>query len=555
MTPSLGAAEFFALEAGEYLERLGTQIAKPDGPAPDEFMRFSRALRGSALMAKQSDIAHAAAGLESVARQYREGTLKWGPAVREVTGQAIEDLKLLVRAAGNWAEEHRSRAHRVGQALEEVGGIPAAFSTPQPDASREAGPLALSTGVRAFVAREGALIASALDRAANALRVEARAKDPVNTVIRRLQSLRGLAELGELPPLPEILDGIELACTELDRAYAPPPGIADVFDAAARAVTRISRDVAGTGRTASESEEGRRFADLLLRAFVAEEDVVPIATLAPEDGEPCVVERGTGRASGRGESLSAMEVTGHADHLLAIAHELGTAGSNIERELRLFSVFGSLRALSQTSSAAFGGALRDFGAAARSHIARGRAGATLDAFAAVLDEAGHLLRDHHEGVPDAAQLERLAALTSRLATLEPTAPPAAPPGEIVPISALAPDTEEDVPGPAEDVPAMRSDLATSFVTFARLMQQTPGVEPSLEAFLDRPTARPSSSAVGEEVVPISTLLYTGPGALDRATLVREQIQGLLAKNDAWESVKPLVEELLDLVPLARGVAS
>ena len=555
MTPSLGAAEFFALEAGEYLERLGNQIAKPEGPAPDEFMRFSRALRGSALMAKQSDIAHAAAGLESVARQYREGTLTWGPTVREVTGQAVEDLKLLVRAAGNWTEELRSRAHRVGQSLEEAGGIPAAFSTPQPEATKEPSPLGVSTGVRAFVAREGALIASALDRAANALRAEAKAKDPVNTVIRRLQSLRGLAELGELPPLPEILDGIELACTELDRAFAPPPRVADVFDAAARAVTRISRDVAGTGRTTSESEEARRFADLLLRAFVAEEDVVPIATLAPPGGEPSVVEHGTWPDGGRGESPSAMEVTGHADHLLAIAHELGLTGSSIERELRLFSVFGSLRALSQTSSAAFGGALRDFGAAARSHIARGRAGDTLGAFAAVLDEAGHLLRDLHEGVPDAAQLERLAALTSRLDSLEPAAAPGEPPGEILPISALAPDTEEDVPGPADDVPTMRSDLATSFVTFARLMQHTPRVEPSLEVFLDRPTRLPSSTAGGEDVVPISTLLYTGPGALDRATSVREQIQGLLAKNDAWESVKPLVEELLDLVPLARGVAS
>jgi hypothetical protein len=97
---------------------------------------------------------------------------------------------------------------------------------------------------------------------------------------------------------------------------------------------------------------------------------------------------------------------------------------------------------------------------------------------------------------------------------------------------------------------MGSALATSFVTFARLMQERPDGAPSLDEFLDQPpTATPST------VVPISTLLYAGPRALDRAAAVREEITSLLAQNDPWESVKPLVEELLDLVPLARRANS
>ncbi len=557
MPPSLGAAEFFALEAGEYLERLGSQIAQADGPAPDEFMRFSRALRGSALMAKQSDIANAAAGLEAIARQYREGTLRWSPAVREIAGQAVEDLKLLVRAAGSWDDEHRQRAQRVGQALESVGGIASTQAPSQPAPSQPPGPTTLSTGVRAFVAREGALIASALDRAATVLRVQPNAKDPLNTVIRRLHSLRGLAELGELPPLPGILDGIELACAELGRAHAPPPDVAAVFDAAAHAVTRIARDVANDGRTAPDASEGRRFTELLNRAFVAEEDVVSIAALAPADGEPQVRERGTRPTDQQPGSPTPMELTGHAEHLLAMAAELRGTESALERDLRLVRVFDALRALSHAPAHAFAGSIRDFGRAARAHIASGNASRAPDAFSAMLDEAGRLLRDR-PGETDEAVTERLGVLIERLTRAEPAAPVAepAPPtaepgGDIVPIGDLAPDDEAVPLAVSPDVPGMRSDLATSFVTFARLMQQSPHAEPSLDAFLGRPTGSEPEAAV----VPITTLLYSGSEALDRATAIREQMRDLLARDEPWESMKPLVEELLDLVPLARGAAS
>ncbi len=107
------------------------------------------------------------------------------------------------------------------------------------------------------MAREGALIASALDRAARALRTSPGDRDPLYNVIRRMQSLRGLAELGELAPLPDILDGIELAVGDLTRLFAPPPGVDEVMDAAARALTRISRDVAEHGRPDPDAEEAR----------------------------------------------------------------------------------------------------------------------------------------------------------------------------------------------------------------------------------------------------------------------------------------------------------
>ena len=53
----LGMSDFFALEAGEYLERLDGLLAAGDSPNTDELVRLARALRGSALMANHYAIA------------------------------------------------------------------------------------------------------------------------------------------------------------------------------------------------------------------------------------------------------------------------------------------------------------------------------------------------------------------------------------------------------------------------------------------------------------------------------------------------------------------
>jgi len=235
MTNPLAAADFFALEAGECLDRLETLVGRPDGPPAEEFLRTARVLRGSALMASQQPIARAAAGLEGLARAYRDGRRPWDPATREQAAQAIEEFRLLVRRVREWGEPETARSVRLGLSLESLAGrAPGAALTGDSAARRdERGDL--NTGVRAFVAREGALIASALDRAARALRAVPGDREPLYTVIRRMQSLRGLAELSELVPLPEILDGIELAVGDLTRLFAPPPGVDEVIATASLA--------------------------------------------------------------------------------------------------------------------------------------------------------------------------------------------------------------------------------------------------------------------------------------------------------------------------------
>ena len=131
MTSPLGAADFFALEAGECLDRLATLADQPDPPPADEFLRTSRVLRGSALMAGQTQIARAAAGLEALARGHRDHRLSWDPAMREQVAQAVEEFRLLVRQAREWTEGDTARAARLGRDLEGLAGRTPS-ETPEP---------------------------------------------------------------------------------------------------------------------------------------------------------------------------------------------------------------------------------------------------------------------------------------------------------------------------------------------------------------------------------------------------------------------------------------
>ena len=158
----LGMSDFFALEAGEYLDRLDAVLQGDAPPAADEFVRLSRALRGSALMASQPAIARAATGVEALARAVREGRRAWDSGTKQIAIRAVDDLKIFVRRAANWTEADTAKADALAAQLEQLAGRPSAQV-------RAAEAMGLDAGARAFVAREGAAIASALDRASKAL--------------------------------------------------------------------------------------------------------------------------------------------------------------------------------------------------------------------------------------------------------------------------------------------------------------------------------------------------------------------------------------------------
>lgn len=572
MTGPLGTADFFALEAGECLDRLELLLRNPEGPPTDDFLRAARALRGAALLAHQQPVARAASGLEALARAWREGRREWDAAAREHSAQAVEELRLLVRHSGNWTEADSTRASRLALNLEALAGRPG------PDTAwadrPNVGNNELQTGLRAFIAREGALIASALDRAARQLEAEPAAREPLYTVLRRMHSLSGLAELSELSPLPEILDGLELALGDLTRVYAPPPNVAQVLDAAAQALTRISRDVAEQGKPTADSPEARRFTDLLLRAFAAEPDVVPIESLYFDDDREPMHRSTTQPQFSRPGPLGPLELVSHGEHLEQSAESIEQAGSATERDLRMYGLVSALRALTGTGDSPMARGLDRFARAARLAIAGGSAASDPAQFTERLRAAGGWLRQSTDlaAVPEAAAaLEKLAAAfagepvdeAGPVVPIESLAPDEPEPEEVVPIESLAPESEPEW-GVLEASFALYSELvATRGLGAASLSQLVGGASAAAEDEQPAPASEPESELAPEQelpvqpsepVVEIGALCYSGRGALLRAAEVRALLNDRLEQHASLSDVRPLLSELLDLVPLALGDA-
>src|SRR5256712_7789530 len=400
----LGMADFFVLEAGEYLERLDAQLQAPEGtaPAPDEFVRLARAVRGSALMASDQASARAASGLEALARAVRGARRPWDAATGQIAIRAVDDLKIFVRRATSWTEADTAKAEALGSQLEQLGGRPSAQI-------RAAEVLGLDAGARAFVAREGAAIASALDRAAQALRTNPLAHDPLQHVLRALQPLRGLAALNALPPLPDLLEGIERAIGELERPGSnPPASVGELFQAAATAIARAAREVAEQGRPNPEGADFQKFAGLAVQFMESEPDIVGVAALYYNDGGPQVVQRGV--AAARPAALGRLELVSHGEHLRQAADSLERAPSPTQRELRAHTLAGTFRALANAGGGALAERVARFALVARDVVTSGAAVRATQAFASLLRQAGGLLARSGGGIAQAnlaAELDRL----------------------------------------------------------------------------------------------------------------------------------------------------
>ncbi len=553
MTNPIGPAGFFALEAGECLDRLESLFGAPAGPPADEFLRTARVLRGSALMANQPLLGRAAAGFEALARAVRDGARTWDPATREQASQAVEEYRLLVRRVPEWQENDAGRAARLASLLDSLAGQGPA------EAERirrtEATAAELQTGVRAFVAREGALIASALDRAARAIRTAPDDREPLYMVLRRMQSLQGLAELPELPPLPDILDGIELAIGDLSRLHAPPPGVDDVLEAGARALSRVARDIADHGTPEPDADEPRRFTALLLEAFAVERDVVPIEKLyATGDADPMRRPASVPQFAPITPPGS-LELVSLGEHLVQTAGRLEQAPSVTELDLRLYRLVGTLRAAAAPEGDPVGRALSRLARAAREGVAAGTARRSREAFVSALRSTGEFLRGAAAVDRDrlAVEIERAARDIDALGA-EP----------IVAIEDLgfkrAPASAPQERAPAATSAPPRGRMENAFAAYGQLRRDRGATMPSLDALLQgspAPQAGPPAPAAAISVTPaeppvvaIESLCYRGHGALVRAAELRREILARLGPGRGLVEARALLDELLDLVPLA-----
>jgi len=536
----LGMSDFFALEAGEYLERLDGLLAGGDSPNTDELVRLARALRGSALMANHHAIARTAAALEALARAVREGRRAWDPQTRQLAVRGVDDLKIFVRRAPAWSDADTAKAEALSQELEQLAGRPSA------QARVTEAVVGLDAGARAFVAREGAAIASALDRAAQTLRANPLAHDPLQHVLRALQPLRGLAAVNDLPPLPDLLEGIERAIAELSRAgIDPPANVGELFQAGAAAVARAAREVAERGRPDPEGPDFHQFAAQLVRFLQSEPDVVSIGTLYYNDSGPHIVSRGI--PAPRPSTLGRLELVSHGDHLRQAADSLERAPSATQRELRAHTLGTTFRALANAGGGVLADRVAQFAIAAREAVASGVAVTSPGAVAAELRRAGDVLARSGSGDEEALAAE-LDAVTAAIRAVQPGAPGPvlrATPPPPAPAAAAPPAS----PPPRADAPVPESaDLVGSWTAYQRL--STGGIGPaSLDDLLAGPRAatlpHTPGPAAEPAVVDVRTLLYRGGRALERAQELRAA-----AKQATGDSLRALVDEVCDLVALA-----
>lgn len=479
--------EFFAMEATEYLERLDAMASGNAVPDTEEFVRLARALRGSALMAGQHAIAQAAGAFEGLARSVREKRRHWDEATRQLAVRAVDDFKILVRSVADWTEAAESRAHDLTAELQHVSGRPS-----EPPRRAADG---LDAGTRAFLAREGSAVASALHLAARALQQHPTQAEPLERVLKVMQPLRGLAILSEVPPLPDLLEGVEQAVGEMVRGRTEGADL--LLEAGSKAVSRAAREIAAQGRAEADTPETQEFVQRLGKLLDLDADAPDIQTLFYDDAGPHVVQRGTPAA--RPAQLGRLELVSHGEHLRLAADELERAQAATQRQLRAQTLAGTFRAL----AGAWGGPLEDavarFGRAARDAVVADAATAATRAFAAELRRAGAILGRVTDGDdPDladelsgvAAALQALAAAPAAAGAQAPAEPAEAPKLFLrrPPAHSVAAATE---PPPGDDEPT----LEMLPVEAPRAATPEPATPPPRTTAPARPAPRLSPEAV------------------------------------------------------------
>jgi len=554
MPDQIGLSEFFAMEAGEYLERLDAVVSSSGTLRTDELVQLTRQLRGSAIMAKQGTIAAVAAAFERFARSVRDGTRPWDEGTKQTAVRAVDDFKILVRNVRAWGEAEESKAQSLARGLDPAG----ATIPPRPSSGSE-----LDAGTRAFIGREGASVASGLAQAAKALQQNPLAHDPLQRVLNVMQPLRGLAVLSEVPPMPDLLDGVERAIGEITRRREPFEDAALLFNAAAKALARSAQEIANHGRAGGDSPETRDFVSRLGTLLGLGDDVVPIEDLYFEDDGPHVVRAGTTAA--RPTAMGRVELVSHGEHLKAAADQLERATSDTQRQLRAQALAGTFRALGHAGGGALQDAVATFGATARDAVARGAGIHQTAEVVLRLREAADILGTVSNEL-DPAAASRLESVTEAFAQLaggavrRPT-----PPG--VPHRPPAPSVETAV-GPEAAEGADEPGLAGSWAGYERYVSEHGLGVPSLDELLAGPAAfaaaapepvttavadsAPSALSAPSAIVPISDLLYSGPAALDRALGLRSEIRAKLRAGAQESEVTDLIEEVFDLVELGRG---
>jgi chemotaxis protein histidine kinase CheA len=304
-------SEYFALEAGEFLDQMDALLAGSDRPDPVRFFRLARGVRGSAQLAGAAAIAEVAERLEDGARAIRDGVLQWTPEVRDRARRTADDLRALVERHGRWSGAEDERAAAAAERWSDVGG-------------RRGEAAGGGDALFAFVRREIAGVVAEMDRALAELTAAPEGREPLRVVLRRMRPVRGVAGMEALAPVLEVLEGIEDAAHEvLGRTSEVTASERELLAAGASGLRAAATSLEG-GRAPGESPELTAFRELRDRVEEAsaagdDAEVVPVTRLfSDEPGAHLVSSPMAPVPSGDGmspevESFLQIEATGFLD--------------------------------------------------------------------------------------------------------------------------------------------------------------------------------------------------------------------------------------------------
>jgi HPt (histidine-containing phosphotransfer) domain-containing protein len=333
-------SEYFAQEAGEYLDRLDELLARGDAPDPVEFFRVARGVRGSAQLAGAEAVARVAEGLEEGARALRDGALVWNDEVR---GRALEtavDLRVLVTSPGPWGAEQENRAQAAAARWDGAGAARRRAESGQPAGQ-----------IFDFLHREIGGVVAELDRALGELANTPDGREPLRAVLRRMRPVRGVAGMDSLSPVLEMLEAIEDVAHQVMGRSGPVESREVEVLGASRDALAAAAAALEKGQGVGEGAELDRFRQVRDRdegrAEAGESGVVPVASLFFAGAGPHVVSSplapsppGEGEErtlAEEAEGFLRMEATGFLDRaegLLAGLAARPTRFTRIARELR-----------------------------------------------------------------------------------------------------------------------------------------------------------------------------------------------------------------------------
>jgi HPt (histidine-containing phosphotransfer) domain-containing protein len=497
---------FFHAEAREYLDTVEDLAGSDESFEPAAFVAASRALRGSATMARLPRIADIALAMERLGNGVRDGEVDWTDNLRHELIAAIDDLRRFVDVSGRWSPGDDRRA------IERLGALraflPAGRLTPPTP------PVAGTTPI--FIALQASAIASDIGTF-----IENQSERTIVTdVVNRLRSLRGIAGVADHPPLGEVADAVERTLREIAPDALLRESDTELLAAAAAVFRRASSELRTRGRFESSAPEVDRFARAAAAvgpASVAPESpIVRIEELFYTDAGPHLVRRGNTPARSA-EARFREEVVSRAEHLRRLAAEARVAGDAFTRE--------RVRRDLKLHLTRFDEFARSFGAQqVASVVAEAAAEESFsDSSLAAIESLANILTTPNIALDE---MERRLAVNERRRWTP----------------ALGTSGVSTIPRPAERRGANSpiSGRALHDLLDASLSQ--------LATLGDMPLVEPvnNDEPGDDEVVPVEALLYRGNAALDRARALRDELRR------SGTTDPEALHELYDLLDLARA---